>query len=325
MNKIRLKINQAKMKSDSSTVPFPHTEYRTSLPDSAEPVDRWDELVNFIAWNYLDPDKWGWVFRGVSQASYPLKTRLEREVDSRNQRRISDKENRGIDRRNAEEYLLAQFKTAAHHFLEYSMVPDKRDTLEWLALMQHYGAPTRLLDFTRSPYIACFFALEKASADSEYDSERAIWAIDTVWLIKNSLDRIEKFRSQPVTFKNLLDSEFIMKHFRKIFVNNRRPIILPVIPARSNPRLLVQQGLFLCSGPVKETFENILLSYKDSKGMKKHVHKILINEQIRNEVLSELNFMNISRGSLFPDLEGFATSLNHKIYYKSSDETRKLR
>ena len=40
------------------------------------------------------------------------------------------------------------------------MVQDD-NRLEWLALMQHYGAPTRLLDFTRSPYVACFFALEE--------------------------------------------------------------------------------------------------------------------------------------------------------------------
>ena len=39
------------------------------------------------------------------------------------------------------------------------MVPANR--LEWLALMQHYGTPTRLLDFTRSPYVACYFALEE--------------------------------------------------------------------------------------------------------------------------------------------------------------------
>ena len=333
MNKLRLKITKYKMKPNPKTDPFPHTEYTTGLPDCASPAQRWDELANFLAWTYLDPDEWGWVFRGVSQTRYPLglglETKLEREVEGRKQGRANDKENRCIDRQNAEKYLIAQFKKAAHHFLEPSMVPNKNNTLEWLALMQHYGAPTRLLDFTRSPYVACFFALEKANANSKCDSERAIWAIDTTWLIKSSLGRIKSFRDhRDVTYKNLRDSEFIVKYFGQLFVNNRRSIILPVMPARSNPRLLVQQGLFLCPGPVKESFQNILSSYKDPKDpkdMQKYVHKILIDGEIRHEVLSELHFMNISRASLFPDLQGFATSLNHEIYYKSSDEITKLR
>lgn len=76
-----------------------------------------------------------------------------------------------IDKQVAEEYLLSQFKNAAHHFAEASTMP--ANTLEWLALMQHYGAPTRLLDFTRSPYVACFFALEKCTLkkDTEQGAE----------------------------------------------------------------------------------------------------------------------------------------------------------
>ena len=319
------------MKPNRRTVPFPHTEYTTNLPDASS-ADRWDELVNFLAWTYLD--EWGWVFRGVRGVSQArrrlgLETRLEREVEGRKQRGSSDNENRHIDRRNAEEYLLAQFKKAAHHFLESSMVPCENNIIEWLALMGHYGAPTRLLDFTRSPYVACFFALEKASDNDKYDSERAIWAINTPWLIKSSLGRIGNLKGHgKVTYKNLLNSEFIVKYFDKLFVSNRRSVSLPVMPPRSNPRLLVQQGLFLCPGPVEESFKDILSSYKDpkdSKDMQNHVHKILIDGDIRQDVLSELHSMNISRASLFPDLEGFATSLNHEIYHKSADEITMLR
>ena len=57
-----------------------------------------------------------------------------------------------------EERTLRIFKRKAHHFLDRT--PAEEEEFEWLALMQHHGAPTRLLDFTWSPYVAAFFALE---------------------------------------------------------------------------------------------------------------------------------------------------------------------
>jgi hypothetical protein len=46
------------------------------------------------------------------------------------------------------------------HFL--ADTPDQDDWLEWIALMQHYGAPTRFLDWTYSLYVAVFFAVERS-------------------------------------------------------------------------------------------------------------------------------------------------------------------
>jgi hypothetical protein len=50
--------------------------------------------------------------------------------------------------------------------------------LEWLALMRHYGAPTRLLDWTYSLYVALFFSL----AESNVKKPATVWALDTAWL-----------------------------------------------------------------------------------------------------------------------------------------------
>ena len=72
----------------------------------------------------------------------------------------------------AEEYVEREFKRRAHHYL--ADLPSEDEDLERLALMQHYGAPTRLLDWTRSAYVAAFFAADGASSPNAF----AVWAVD---------------------------------------------------------------------------------------------------------------------------------------------------
>jgi hypothetical protein len=57
--------------------------------------------------------------------------------------------------------IVREFMRRAHHYL--ADVPENGSWFEWLALMQHHGAPTRLLDWTYSPAIAVHFALAHAS------------------------------------------------------------------------------------------------------------------------------------------------------------------
>ena len=102
-----------------------------------------------------------WAFRGHANESWTLATPLDRL--SRAYEAI---------RADAEEYVLLTFKRRAQHYLRD--LPAELDELEWLALMRHHGAPTRLLDWTRSPYVAAFFA----TADAKVDETSAIWAID---------------------------------------------------------------------------------------------------------------------------------------------------
>ena len=294
------------MRWTRETIPFPHTRITKEPPD-LDPDKVWDRLVNFLAWRYTDDEKW--VFRGVRRESYELRSALDRGIDKR--------EHSHIGQQTAEDYLLKQFKRAAHHFLEASMVPGKDDRLEWLALMQHYGAPTRLLDFTRSPYVACFFAME----EGDLDDDRAIWATHIDWLAESSFPHIKKRLAGNVDVRksDLLDSDFITEFFDTIFMEHSVPLVLPVEPPRSNARLLVQQGLFLCPGAVDKGFDKNLSSFSDgTKRMQDNVHKILIEHHIRAEALAELNLMNISRASLFPDLQGFGTSLAHKLEWMPS-------
>ena len=255
---------------------FPHTEIKTKRPD-AKAYHLADDLLNWLAWEFVEPAKCWWVFRGTKRHDYRLRSSLDRRLDHRSERG---------DAETAEDYLLSQFQKAAHHHMGASIQPDSK--LEWLALMQHFGTPTRLLDFTRSPYVACFFALDEPDEDTNGEiQDRAIWAVDTDWLVRNSFRRIrEKFSG--CSENSFLDCQFLADNFNELFVNNQK-MVLPVVPPRSNLRLLAQQGLFLCPGVAEAGFEENLVSFNDdTQDMAGHAFKILALKQANPDCLRGL-------------------------------------
>jgi hypothetical protein len=73
-----------------------------------------------------------------------------------------------------ERKMIRQFKRQSHRYLENP--PKDDDTIEWLALVQHFGSPTRFQDWTYSFFVALFFAVEAA------EKRCPVWAIDMDWL-----------------------------------------------------------------------------------------------------------------------------------------------
>jgi hypothetical protein len=113
-----------------------------------------------------EPRHW-WLFRGMP-CSFPLQTSLERVLGDA-----------GIGLTHAPEMerkLLKEFKRRAHFYA--NPLPADGDVLGWFALMQHHGAPTRLLDWTYSFFVAAFFALADAlSNPPEKRQPAVVWAL----------------------------------------------------------------------------------------------------------------------------------------------------
>src|SRR6267142_932504 len=93
-----------------------------------------------------------WIFRGQDCAKRGLETSLERALKEFDVPAGSEAVYEGG--------LIRQFKRRAHHYLQ--TIPEKDNWIEWLSLMQHYGAPTRLQDWTYSFFVALFFAIQNA-------------------------------------------------------------------------------------------------------------------------------------------------------------------
>jgi hypothetical protein len=183
------------------------------------------------------------------------------------------------------------------------------DLLEWLALMQHHGAPTRLQDWTRSPYVAAYFAIEDST---EPNGASAVWAIDIEWCKSNVVKQIRKVKIDVGGAVQLSSDFGRAPLFDGIVMTNRAAMVLPVAPTRMNERLSIQQGLFLCPGRIQDSFMDNLVAYGDTS-LRQKLLKIVIPSRFRVNALQDLATMNITRTSLFPGLDGFSQSLKYKL------------
>lgn len=103
-----------------------------------------------------------WGFRGHANSAWALESTLLRLAHQ------CQCESYLLNHR--EYWMLRQFERRAFDYLDGVPLPSTK--LDWLSLIQHYGGPTRLLDFSHSFYVAAFFAMESAEADA------AVWAVN---------------------------------------------------------------------------------------------------------------------------------------------------
>jgi hypothetical protein len=202
-----------------------------------------------------------------------------------------------------------------------SSTPKDDELLDWLALMRHYHAPSRLLDFSKSPYVAAFFAI----AEAKPEDSAAIWAIDGFAIKRHAADLLDK-ESMSVRLKEYGATAFKDPGFsfsdprvyKAVFGSGLQSVparvVIPVEPFLTNERVLLQQGVFLCPVTLEGTFAQALINVvqhakKSDMSATPVMYKISIFPKAHPNILRELHRMNISYATLFPGLEGLAGSL----------------
>ncbi len=208
------------------------------------------------------------IYRGVKHANYDLKPRVGRIVlpEGRN---LQDEEKK----------LFQWFIERGRPF--NTLDPYISDDWEQLALAQHHGLPTRLLDWTRSPLVAAYFAVEVEHQPHELIDNRPESAVYV--LKKKGADFTIKTENDP----DYMGSPFECQNIRKF------------IPPHIDNRIVVQRALFtIHPNPTNPAPFN-----------ESDIDKIIIPPDQRHEWKKTLHTLGIDRASLFPDLDNLATHL----------------
>jgi FRG domain len=264
-----------------------------------------------------------WGFRGVNNAELPLEPSIERDGV-------------GVGWSALEVKVSEEFKSRAHMHMSSNLIP--ADELTWLALMQHYGVPTRLLDFTLSPFVGLYFALRHA--DKKVGCVR-LWAMNLkaindrfvrVMVRARAKERERKEKRHPsrgVSF-NPDDFETERDAFRSYALSirkltedgisatgtlrgelNRQGCVCAAFPSSSNPRLANQQGVFLLSCAEKLLFADSLAALMN--GAVGWCKTFDIPAGLLPQLERRLFQMNVHEQSLFPDMTGLAGFVRQKM------------
>ena len=178
----------------------------------------------------------------------------------------------------------------------YADLKDTHSIFQILAVGQHYGLPTRLLDWTYSPLIAAHFA----TCDLEdFDKDAVIYCVDTS-AVRNNLpkplrDQLIKERANIFT-SSMLDHAF--PSLDSMSQYSKDPYVVFFEPASQTDRMANQYGLFSVASDVSANIQNLLP--KDDKSF----YKLIIPSIIKLEIRDKLDYINISERNILPGLDG---------------------
>lgn len=193
------------------------------------------------------------LFRGVRKRSYKLVPSIGR---------YKTNKGKSFDIK-AEQLLLKLFKQKAYEFVK----EHSEDSLALLSIAQHHGLPTRLLDWSKNPLVAIYFAVKDVFGSQEKEEDSLVY----VYVPTQKVDLDEPF--DPFTVRS-----------------TRR-----YIPKYWNPRIVAQSGVF--------TVHHI----PNMPWTPSAVREIPIRHSARRDIKVALNKLGTHGATLFPDMDGIAS------------------
>lgn len=213
-----------------------------------------------------------WLYRGHSNSNYELIPSLFR-IDTNKSWAHWD---------SIEEYIMTQFKRESIPFLK--TIPNSE--IEWLTIAQHYGLPTRLLDWSTNPLIALYFAVENFENNEDANvwlyglsSTNNCWE-ESTWIAKKI--NLGGNICENIVFPQHLDSRITNQSgcFTIHQIPNNKDIFIPV---NDSPRI----------------FDTFI--------------KLTINKSLKKQILNELYYVGIHKGFIYPGLEGITSRIKFEI------------
>lgn len=237
-----------------------------------------------------------YIYRGHADSSWRLESTLERLIGPKWNKTSADK---------FEQFSLQIFQSKYHLYDRENVEPESK--LAWLSLMQHYGVPTRLLDFTASPFVAIYFAIE--AYDHRSGRDLSIFSLDYSALMERSVNYIcDKDASFTETRQSVgLKQDEV---FTDVVDRFSYDIAWVTEPRQLNVRLDRQSGCFLLSGNRGVKIEAILdSSVYEGCDFTQYILPGCLHESL----FALLRKMNITSKSIYGDLQGLARSLRMEM------------
>ncbi|MFY0688880.1 MAG: FRG domain-containing protein [Cyclobacteriaceae bacterium] len=237
--------------------------------------DTWNEKIGRFRSQYA--------YRGIGCASYDLRTSLIR---------------LGGNYGDLERHIIRNFKKYSYGDLE-------KDDSIWhlLSIAQHHGLPTRLLDWTFSPYVALHFA---TADNARFDEDGVIWAVDYKNVhakLPNVLRTTNKREGSDIFTANMLGSAMnSLDDFDEL-----KEVVVFFEPPSIDARIVNQHALFSVMNNPEKTIDAWLLERKSINWF-----KIIIPASLKWEIRDKLDQANITERVLFPGLTGLCTWLKRQ-------------
>lgn len=268
----------------------PRTIRATSLLQVLKEVEKIQSSASNSLW-----------YRGVGHASYQLLPALYRH-----------KKTKGADSlAKLERELMTRFRQRSLPYHNRSLADD----WEALFFMQHYGVPTRLLDWTENPFVALHFALLSAKATMSsagkisFGADSAIWVLDPVAWNRHALRHVSYSGSILTPDDDALKAYRPAPGFAGM---HNHPV--SIYGAHNSPRIVAQQGVFTVFGRQANAMED---SFASDAFPGPCLTKIVMTKGSMPTIKKALLNHGVTESVVFPDLEGLARETRRIFGFES--------
>jgi FRG domain len=261
---------------------------------SEERVTNFSEFVRIVErvkerwWAHWSErvDPW---FRGVSDTSYSLVPGVYRPPI------VNSKDFDEDDYRD-------EFTLRAYRYLSDTAIPPRTDW-DWYFLMQHYGMPTRLLDWSEGGAHALYFALR-----DRRDTDAAVWMLDPFWL-NGTVARWAPYILDVTQRK-------ARGYLRPTFSADVLPRLpMAIQPPFQSPRITAQKGMFTIHGRGKRGLEKYRFG--------DHLVKVVIPRASAARMMNQLGTLGITETVVFPELEALSREIvNYWAEFEPTERTK---